>query len=189
MKVARSKYNGEKASSMPAFAGDLVMHFPTDALAGPSVRPADFWLMDRNVEFLIASRFSELPPWFTLHPSEMKDELATAMIGKLEGQTSFPDPVYAPNVWRVKEGDRIAYFCDRPWTNPTENGWITDIGLDSLVYWQLPGGNLPDMLDAFGASPAEDDEKLKRWMREASASIGAMGLPRSCSLDWGITRE
>ena len=189
MKIVHSKDDGEETFSMPARAGDLVMHFPTNALAGSSGHPADFWLLDRPAEFVIASKFSDLPPWFTLHPTEMKDDLARAMIEEIQGRTSFPDPVHAPNAWRVKEGDRIAYFCERPWTDPTENGWIIDIRLNSLVYWQLPGGGLPNMLDAFGASPSDDDEKLKRWMRQASASIGAMGLPRTCALDWGITRQ
>ncbi|MEI6279023.1 MAG: hypothetical protein WCQ16_06535 [Verrucomicrobiae bacterium] len=189
MKVLHSKYDGEETFSMPMQAGDLVMHFPTDALAGSSVHPADFWLLDRPVEFAITSKFSDLPPWFTLHPTEMEGELAQAMIGQLQGRASFSDPVYAPNAWRVKEGDRIAFFFERPWTKPTENGFIIDIGENSLVYWQLPGGGLPNMLDAFGASPAEDDEKRKRWMQEASASIGAMGLPRTCALDWGIARQ
>jgi hypothetical protein len=187
MKMTRSTHTGTESFSMPAIPGDLVMHFPTDALAGPSAHPADFWLFDRSAEFFITSKFSDLPDWFVLHPSEMIDEVAKAKIREQEKGASFPDPFYVPNVWRVKEGDRIAFFCERPWTTPTENGWIIDIGENALVYWQLPDGSIPSMLEAFGASPT-DDEKLKRWMQVASAKIAARGLPRSCALDWGIAR-
>lgn len=173
---------------MPAITGDLVMHFPTDAIAGPSVHPVDFWLFDRPVEFAIISKLSELPAWFILHPTERMGELAQAMTGELRKGISFPDPFYAPNVWRVKAGDRIAFFCQRPWTTPAENGWIIDIGENALVYWQLPGGGIPNTLEASGASPT-DDEKLERWIQVASAKIASMGLPRSCALDWGIARQ
>lgn len=164
------------------------MHFPMDALAGPSAYPADFWLFDRPVDFAITSKLSDLPAWFTLHPSEMQEEVARTMNEKLKGVKAFPDAVQAPNAWRVKEGDRIAFFCERPWTNPTENGWIIDISENALAYWQVPGGRLPELLDAFGASPSDDDERRKRWMRDAATKVASMGMPRSCSFDWGIPR-
>lgn len=186
MKISRSVYDGKEAFTMPVMKGDFVMHFPTDPLVGPSARPSDFWLFGRPAEFGIVSKFSEIPAWFTLHPGEMSAAVAEEMVPKLEGKTSFPDPVNLPNLWRAKAGDRLAYFFERPWTNPSENGFVIDIAEDALVYWQLPGGGCPDLLDAMGESPDENDGKLKRWMGEASTKVLALGVPRECSLRWGI---
>lgn len=186
MKITRAIYNGKESFLSPAMKGDFVMHFPIGHLAGPSARPTDFWLFGQLVEFGIVSKFSELPAWFTLHPSEMQYEVAEAMIPKLQGKASLPDPVYLPNLWRAKAGDRIAYFFERPWTNPSENGIVIDIAEDALVFWRLQDGRCPNLLDASGESPAENDEKLKRWMVAASNKVVALGLPRACSLQWGI---
>lgn len=186
MKITRSVYDGKESFTNPALKGDFVMHFPTDPLAGPSAKPSDFWLFGQPADFGIVSKFSELPAWFTLHPSEMQDQVAESVIPKLQGKALFPDPFYLPNLWRAKAGDRIAYFFERPWTNPSENGFVIDIAEDALVFWQLPDGSCPDLLDAPGESPSENDEKLKRWMVEASTKVVALGLPRACSLQWGI---
>lgn len=186
MKISHSIYDGKASFKNPILEGDFIMHFPTDLLAEPSGIPSDFWLFGQPAEFGIVSKFSELPAWFTLHPSEMQDQIAEAMIPKLQGKAPFPDPIYLSNLWRAKAGDRIAYFFERPWTNPAENGFIIELAEDALVYWQLPGGSCPDLLDAPGESPSENDEKLKRWMVDAATKVVAMGLPRACSLQWGL---
>lgn len=183
MKMTRSKFNGEELFSMPAMTGDLVSHYPLDLSVGSNVRPSDFWKFDRPAEFLVVGKFSDLPSWFTPHPTEMSGEVAETMIPKIRGQTVFPEPVYLPNAWRFMHGDRIVYVCDRPWTDPTENGWTIEMEESALVYWQLPNGSLPKILDASGALPTDDDEKLKRWIQSASAKIAAMGCPRSAALE------
>lgn len=188
MRVVGSKYDGAETFEMPLMKGDLIMHFPFGPLACEFSRPADFWLLERPAELTITSKFSDLPPWFTLHPTEMGGELARAMLQKHHGRPPSGDLVRAPNVWTVKEGDRIAMFCERPWTNPEENGWVIEIGENCLVYWQLMDGGPPGVLEAFGAPPEDDDEKRQRWTRRALASVQAGGLPRTCSTEWRISR-
>ena len=99
---------------MPLFEGDLVIHFLGSMFESENGGIGDFWVMTGGENFTITSNESDFPPGFELHPTEVSDGM-TYRMERLRSGWRPGEIVTAPNIWRVKEGDRVLLLGERSW--------------------------------------------------------------------------
>ncbi len=93
-------------------AGEFVLWASTDSFLTSDQESAwkirEFWPL-RDGDFVtITNRWSDLPSWFELHPSEVGGSAVFKMMQRLTAGYQPKEPMHAPNIWRVKAGDRLA---------------------------------------------------------------------------------
>ena len=98
--------------------GDYVLWLRRDPFKGPSDEPQviDLWSMPDGAFVTITNRWQDLPPWFDLHPLEVKDTLVKWMMTRVDAGDYPEEPIDGPNIWRAKGGDRIV------WVGPLRSG-------------------------------------------------------------------
>ena len=152
----------------------------------PGVRILDLWEM-RDGDFVtITNRPADLPSWFELHPTEVCDSLVYEMAAKVESGYPFKDPIDAPNIWRLRAGDRLAWVgANRPDRNSV-NGVlaILDCSECALAVGESGQGTL-DGLAQFGA-PSKDAPTPQECAssRFAIEAIRKMGIPDEIATEW-----
>jgi hypothetical protein len=100
-------------------AGELIFWFgiksilTSDRESGWTIR--DFWPM-RDGDFVtVTNRWTDLPQWFELHPSEVAGSAVFKMMERLDAGCQPKEPMHAPTIWRVKAGDRLVWVSlERP---------------------------------------------------------------------------
>jgi hypothetical protein len=131
---------------------------------------------------------SDLPEWFELHPTEVKETLAFDLLRKLEAGWQPPAIVEGPNVWRVRAGDRIA------WLGEPRPGYLGDGGLlailnfhaNALALGESPHGEFLDWM-AFGStSQRTRGDELSSKARLALDVLRDLGHPRVIGIEWSL---
>jgi hypothetical protein len=85
-----------------------------DVFSGPeAIQCFDLWEMQDGYHVTITNRLEDLPAWFRLHPTEVCDSFVYKMMGKVEMGDYPSEPMEAPNLWRLKSGDRVAWVGDQ----------------------------------------------------------------------------
>ena len=153
---------------------------------GKQYKPADAWALRDGNFVTITNRPSDFPDGFDLHPSEVSGQLVGWMMQRLSAGYEPEEPIDAPNLWRVRAGDRVA------WVGAPRGGVDADgpvLGLlnfdvDALVY-----GEPLDILLGFGGVEEKDESEEKvRLLREAWKAICNLGTPNTAAGDdrWGL---
>jgi hypothetical protein len=73
----------------------------------------DCWFFTDGSTALITNRSVDLPAWVELHPTETAGLLAFQTMKRLRDGWLPGEPVDAPNVWRIRAGDRVAFTGNR----------------------------------------------------------------------------
>jgi len=142
----------------------------------------DFWQMSDGDFVTITNRWSDLPTWFELHPSEVGGSAAFKMMGRLAAGYQPKEPMYAPNIWRVKAGDRLVWVSlERP-SEPMREIIVFNacalasrenctLNFDSPIHFAVP-----DEKDLSPAAAAAIRASFK-------AAVG-LGVPRDFAEEW-----
>jgi hypothetical protein len=91
--------------------------------------------MKSRSELRIINKEEEMPPGFELHPSEVCNALPFGMTQKLKRGWTPCEIFEAPNIWRVRVGDRMALIGERPWSDGGMFMSVFDFKEAALVYW------------------------------------------------------
>ena len=186
MKWFLSSFDGSESGNLKLLPGDLLMHFRTPLLSGDRPEILDLWLMKEESQFRITNKEIEMPPGFELHPDEVCNAPAYRMTEKLNGGWEPGDIVHAPNIWRVRAGDRLTLIGERPWLDGGMMLGLFDFKESALAYWLRGDGQMPFFEEALALAPSEGDTKRQEWGRRALARVSAMGLPREMATEWRI---
>jgi hypothetical protein len=109
--------------------GDFLVWLRCDPLAGPNVQPQilDVWSTPDETVVTITNRWQDFPPWFDLHPSEVKNSFVGWMKARVDARDFPNEPIDGPNIWRARGGDRIA------WVGPARADQIHVGGLLNML--------------------------------------------------------
>ena len=173
---------------MPLFEGDLVIHFLGSMFESENGGIGDFWVMKGGENFTITSNESDFPPGFELHPTEVSDGMTYRLMERLRSGWRPGEIVTAPNIWRVKEGDRVLLLGERSWLPGGEFCSVFEFSECALVFWLTASMQMPLPLEGMGAEPSMHDEKRMIWMKTAVDYVKRLGLPRSMAFEWRISR-
>ena len=152
---------------------------------GREYEVVDIWeLRDGNFVTVTNRRF-DLPVWFDLHPLEVSGSLLGWMQEKLDKGYNPPEPVDAPNLWRLFAGDRIVWVGPSRGDVHSEDGvlGLFDFRENALVYGEPL--DLSGEFPAFGGfdrgEPSPDGKKLcdAGWN-----ALNRLGLPRVAAADY-----
>lgn len=186
MKWFVSSFDGSESGNLKLLPGDLLMHFRTPFLGGDRPEILDLWLMKEESQLLITNKEAEMPPGFELHPDEVCNALAHRMTEKLNGGWKPGGIIHAPNIWRMRAGDRLTLIGKRSWL---EEGMVFSLFTfkeSALAYWLRGDGQMPSFEEALAPAPSDGDTKRQEWGRRAVAKVAAMGLPREMAVEWRI---
>ena len=153
---------------------------------GNEYAPADAWALCNGDFVTITNRRSDFPNGFDLHPSEVCGELVGWMMRRLETGYKPDHPIDAPNLWRVRAGDRVA------WVGAPRGGvdgdgrvlGLLEFDVDTLVY-----GEPLDPFRGFGGFQEKDEsERSRQLLREGWQAICCSGTPHTAAGDsqWAI---
>jgi hypothetical protein len=177
-------FNGSESLDLNLFPGDLLLHFRTPLPEGDRPAVLDLWQMQQPGKLWLTSKPADLPPGFELRFDEVCNALAHQM--PAEGTLSRGEKTEAPNIWRVRAGDRLAMIGQRPTAEGGVFYGMFDFETAALVYWLRSDGEMPFMDEAMAAAPSEDDAMRVDWARRAFSKVGAMGTPRVIDKQWRL---
>jgi hypothetical protein len=186
MKWLISSFDGSESCDLKLMPGDLLMHFRTPLFSDDKPEILDLWLMKEEGQLRITNKEAEMPPGFELHPTEVGDALAYRMMEKLKKGWKPGEIVEAPNIWRVRTGDRLTLLGERPWLEDGMMLGLFEFRKSALAYWLRKDGQMPFMEEALAGAPSDEDTKRKEWGRRAYSKVAAMGLPREMAEEWTI---
>lgn len=150
----------------------------------------DMWEIRPGDSVTITNRVDDLPLWFSLHPTEVCNNVAHKIAEKLRG--------YQPrvimegmNMWRLRAGDTMAWIGE-PRTGIQSHGSVLAV-LDFLKCGIALGASNPHTLIkdfmSFGSPlPRGEDGRCVAKLREAVSVIRKMGPPRTLDgdRDWRL---
>jgi hypothetical protein len=169
-------------------AGEIVFWVGTDSFLTSDQESAwrirDSWHM-RDGDFVtITNRWSDLPTWFELYPSEASGSIVYKMMDKLRAGHQPKEPMHAPNIWRVKAGDRLVWVSlERP-SEP----------LREILFFDacaLAGGENRTLEFDWPMHFGEPDEKdlspaAAAAMRAGFKAAVGLGVPRVFAEEWSL---
>ena len=174
----------------PCRSGDFLLWFGyRDIMSGPeAVQCYALYEMRDGNHVTITNRPEDLPPWFSLHPTEVCGGLVYKMMAKVE-KGDYPDePMNGPNLWRLKPGDRVAWVGVARPERRGVNGIlaILDCRESALAvgeaYW--------DSVEAsagFGAPTATEMKPDDVALCQAALNdVKKLGLPREWAPEWKL---
>ncbi|SRR6266496_3119017 len=169
-------------------AGEFVLWVGTDSFLTSDQESAweirDFWPM-RDGDFVtITNRWSDLPIWFELYPTEASGSAVYKMMDKLKAGHQPKEPMHAPNIWRVKAGDRLAWVSLERHGDPVReilvfetcalaSGENSTLDFDWPVHFAEP--NEKDLSPATAAA-----------MRAGFKAAVGLGVPRVFAEEWRL---
>jgi hypothetical protein len=142
----------------------------------------DFWQM-RDGDFVtVTNRWTDLPPWFELHPSEVAGSAVFKIMKRLEAGYQPKESMYAPTIWRVKAGDRLVWVSSERPSEPVReimvfetcalaSGENSTLGFDWSIHFAEP--------DEKDLSPA-----AAAAMRAGFKAAVGLGVPRVFAEEW-----
>ncbi len=174
----------------PCRRGDFVLWLqPGSPLGRPSLDMPDFWEM-RDGDFItITNRGSDLPSWFEVHPSEVRDALAHAVMDKLNAGWQPPDePMDGPHLWRLRAGDRVVWVGDSRPGQEAANGILAILDFRECAI-AIGETNRTGLLDFIGFGSLSTPELSPQGVRRCQVGVEAarsLGAPRNWSPEWSI---
>jgi hypothetical protein len=167
-------------------AGEFVLWVSTDSFLNSDRESAwtirDFWPM-RDGDFVtVTNRWTDLPQWFELHPSEVVGSAVFKMMERLEAGYQPKEPMHAPTIWRVKAGDRLVWVSPERPSEPVReiilfeacalaSGESSTSKVDWSIDFQKP--NEKDLSPAAAAA-----------MRAGFKAAIGLGVPRVFAEEW-----
>jgi hypothetical protein len=149
----------------------------------------DVWEMREGDFATVTNREDDLPNWFELHPTEVSNSLAYKMMERLNNGYA-PGPITeAPNLWRIRAGDRLAWVGNsRP--GVAALGHILslfDFRQSALVYGETNRKRTMEELLAFGSISDEGQKSINAdKCHEAVEFVRTMGAPRIMATGWTL---
>jgi hypothetical protein len=186
MKWFVTSFDGSESGDLKLFPGDLLLHFRTALLGDGKPEILDLWQMKEEGQLWFATKEKEMPPGFELHPTEVCGALLISMRQKLNSGWKPGDIVWAPNIWCVRAGDRMALVGERPWVEGVTMYGIFDFKTSALAYWLRADGEMPLMEEALAAAPSDGDAKSLEWAQRAYSKVAAMGIPGFVDENWSV---
>lgn len=167
-------------------SGEYLLWLGHQGLFSDKYDIVDFWALQDGDFATITNRMCDLPPWFSLHPTEVSNAALRAMRPKVENGDYQPNIIDGPNLWRVKAGDRLVRIATLqragiPWpvmsiVDFDENGLVVgdtnDTDSDLLLF-----GAVTDE----GAAQRDGD-----LFRAGIAAAERLGTPCTVSMQWSI---
>ena len=162
--------------------GDYILWLsPESFFNAESFTMIDMWQVKNGDVVTITNKVEDLPPWFELHPTETSGKLARLMMKRLNSGHEPKDIIDAPNLWRIRAGDRLVWVGQmRPWL-PTENSvlGLIDFRKCALAIGESEKGAETPFLGAVNLDglPLEDAAICKAGISE----VRKLGIPRVMS--------
>lgn len=184
-------FDHDTSLHLSVLPGDFLVWF---RLPSPMADPSrhfdivDLWELRAGERVLITNRVADLPAWFDLHHSEVAGVLAFDMLATLQAGHQPQVPLEGPNLWRVNNGDRVA------WLGVDRDAQLAPNGVFSVIEFRanaLVAGE-PQHMDleaiaTFGSmSHAEPDPTALALCRAAVDYVRLLGAPRSWSQQWAL---
>jgi hypothetical protein len=188
MKPEIIRFRQDMTLRWPCRRGDFLMWFGFSGIfSGPgAIRCYDLWEMRDGYHVTITNRFEDLPPWFRLHPSEICDSFVYKMYEQIERGDYPPSPMDAPNLWRLKSGDRVAWVgADRPERRAVD-GILAVLDCDecALLVGEGDRGGLEEFAGFGCPSTPEMARQGLAICRAALKVVKSLGLPCTWGPDW-----
>ncbi len=184
MKWLIHRFKGSESIDLTLFPGDLLLHLRTPLLEGDRPSVLDLWQMQQAGTLWVTRKPADLPPGFELRYDEVCNALAHEMMAA--GTLSRGEKTEAPNIWRIRAGDRLAMIGERPTAEGGVFYGLFDFETAALVYWLRADGEMPFMEEAMASAPLEHDAMRLDWARRAIAKVSAMGTPRIINTEWRL---
>ena len=186
MKWFITRFNGSETGKLKLLPGDLLLHFRTPLLGSGKPEVLDLWQMNQEGYLWLTNKQSDMPPGFELQLDEVCNAAASRMMDKVKQGWSLGEKAEAPNIWRVRTGDRLALLGERAWQEGGVLHGIFEFDTSALAYWLREDGDMPLMEEAMAGAPAEEDAMRLEWARCALSKVTTMGVPRVMATDWRI---
>jgi hypothetical protein len=180
------KFRANSTTRLSCRSGEYLLWLGRQGLFRDKYDIVDFWEMRDGDFATITNRMCDLPPWFSLHPTEVSNAALRAMRTKVENGDYQPNIIDGPNLWRVKAGDRLVRIgtLQRPGV-PWPVMSIVDFGKNGLVVGETNDSGA-DLLP-FGSVTDEDAaQRAGDLFRAGIAAAEGLGTPRTVSMKWSI---
>jgi hypothetical protein len=151
----------------------------------------DCWFLTDGSSVLITNRSVDLPAWIELHPTETAGSLAFQTMKRLQSGWVPSEPIDAPNIWRIRAGDRVAFTGEsRPGVAAHVDGLIEifDFAENSMVVGETQSASQESVLLFGQPGPAGPLREQEMAARAAVDAIRRLGMPDSLSLEWHLER-
>lgn len=186
------RFDGDMTQRISCRTGDFLVWIGCPGVyAATEQKPIihDVWEMREGDFATVTNREDDLPPWFELHPTEVSNSLAYKMMGRLNNG-HVPGPITeAPNLWRIRAGDRLVWIGNsRP--GVAAHGHILslfDFRESVLVYGETNRKRTMEELLAFGSISDEGQQPQNvDKCHEAVEVVQTMGAPRVMDTQWTL---
>ncbi len=174
----------------PCRRGDFLLWLGyRDLFSDPeAIQCYDFWEMRDGCHVTITNRLEDLPVWFKLHPTEVCDSFVYQTMAKIEKGDYPSESMDAPNLWRLKSGDRVAWVgVDRP-ERRSVNGLLAILDCEDcgLAVDEGDAGSLEEFV-GFGSptTPEMKPEDVARC-RIAVKAVKQLGIPPTWGPEWSL---
>lgn len=109
------------------------------------------------------------------------------MLDQFKGGDYLPEPMDGPSIWRIKNGDSVAWIGDSRPDMVSREGVLQIINFQAcaLILGEPISGSLEQFI-SFGALLEPMDEAKGAAARTAMRLIIGQGVPRTYSEDWSI---
>lgn len=166
MKWMVCAFDGSESGLLRLNAGDLVIHLRSDCWGVGQLEVPDFWEMAKPSELLITSRGDEVPAGISPTKPSADD-----LVGDL------------PNVWRVREGGRVALVGERP---QGRIYLLFDFHESALVHWRYGKDDLPLPMQAMQDTAPSGSAENMEWMRLAVSKVASMQVHCVPNGEWHL---
>lgn len=187
-------FKGDMTLRWPCSRGDFLIWFGWKGLLSmfeddPSkaVLIRDVWEMRDGDQVTITNRYEDIPGWFTLHPLEVCNRFIPPMQKLLDSGYDPPDPLEGANIWRIKDGDRLAWVGKLSPGLPQKGPILVDFRECALVIGENAGKITMDNIYKFGAQTKEKYTPSELAMIcEAIRAVFQLGMPRTFTPEWKL---
>jgi len=167
--------------------GDFLIHSRIEDIFTNKLSIIDIWELKDKQSAILTNRVEDLPNWFLLHPSEVRNLLAYKMLDKFNRGEYPSEPIDGPNIWRARAGDRIIWIGNRRPDIESVDGILKIFNFrECALIIGEPGDSMTDLIGFGGISENEDTKVKMEQVRNAISIIKEMGCPQSISVDWSL---
>jgi hypothetical protein len=149
----------------------------------------DFWQCWDGDFLVITNRKSDFPAGFKLHPSELQDTTVWQYQSNPDPALYAAEPIDAPNLWRVRAGDRLLWVGDERDVQPSIEGilGLVEFRENALIARET---NLEiNYMEWVAGQPRRKEIEPSRLalVRNGVNVVQRLGLPQTLSTgEWGI---
>jgi hypothetical protein len=151
----------------------------------------DCWFLREGSSVLITSRSIDLPAWIELHPTETAGVLSFQTMKRLDEGWVPSEPVDAPNIWRIRAGDRVVFAGQsRPGVTAHARGLIEilDFTENGMIVGETQSSSLEDHTSFGQPQHGDASGDQVRTARAAVDAVRRLGIPSTISLEWHLER-